>query len=159
MITIMLIVVADVAMRYMFNSPIIGVSELVGLYLMVLLFFFAMSAAFTNDAHIRVDLLLPLMSHRVRRVSEAICCAMSVPVFALIAIPSGRSAFDAWERGDVLAGLIPWPTWIPPAIVTIGCWLLAARLAFNAFAHVLRLLGGETVVPLPTISGHEGSGA
>lgn len=155
-ILIMTIVSLDVAMRYAFGSPIVGVSELVGMYLMVALFFFSISGAFAAGAHIRVDLLLPMMPPKLRRASEAICCALAAPVFVAIAMPSGFNAWEAYRNGDVLAGLVAWPTWIPPSIVALGCGVMAARLAFDAVAHLIALLGGAEIVPLPDVAGHEG---
>lgn len=159
MVAMMLIVSSDVAMRYGLNSPIVGVSELVGLYLMVGLFYFSLSGTFSSGAHIRVDILLPLMSRRTRRACEFLCCLLAAPVFVLIADPSIASAWAAYRRGDVLAGLVPWPTWIPPALVALGCCIMAARLAFDAVAHLVVLLGGRETVALPEISGHQETGA
>ena len=154
---IMVIVAADVVMRYFFHSPIIGVAELVGLYLMVFLFYGVLSSTFARDAHIRVDLVLGYVSKQTRRIFEAISCALAAPIFLLIAIPSMGSAWKGYRNGDVLAGLIPWPTWIPPFIVALGAALIAVRLTVNCIAQLLPLFGGRETVPPPDITGHEES--
>jgi Tripartite ATP-independent periplasmic transporters, DctQ component len=63
---IMLIVVADVFMRYMVNRPFSFTYALVGLYLMAGLFYLALSDTFAIHAHISVDILVHRFSPSVR---------------------------------------------------------------------------------------------
>lgn len=152
-VLIMAIVTMDVFMRYAFRRPITGVAELVGLYLMVLLFYSTLSYTFARDRHIRVDLLTPFMSNTLRRWLEAATCVAAAIVLVLIALPSLESAMASYRAGAVLAGLIAWPTWIPPALVATGCLALALRLSINAIGHLAALAGLSDAIDLPTPTG------
>src|ERR1700730_12646656 len=72
MFAIMVIVAADVAMRYIFNSPFAWAYDLISLYLMGALFYFALSRAFAEGAHISVDILQYSMSENLRRICQII---------------------------------------------------------------------------------------
>ena len=61
---IMLIVVADVFMRYAVNRPFSFTYDLVGLYLMAGLFYLALSDTFAIHAHVSVDILVHRFSRR-----------------------------------------------------------------------------------------------
>jgi TRAP-type C4-dicarboxylate transport system permease small subunit len=68
---IMLIVVADVFMRYVLNSPFAWAYDLVGLYLLATVFFLSLSSTFAAHAHVSVDLLMHRLGPRGRDLGRA----------------------------------------------------------------------------------------
>ena len=99
----MLLTVADVALRALGAVPIRGVYELVEL-LLATTFFFALPAVFLRDEHIAVDVVdtwapraLPMLS-RVAR-------ALSVVMLAVMIWQATRAARDTWAFGDVTMDL------------------------------------------------------
>lgn len=56
LVTITVIVSADVVMRYLLNRPFSWAYDLISLYLMAALFYLAVSRTFSLNAHIGVDL-------------------------------------------------------------------------------------------------------
>lgn len=153
LVAIMLVVGLDVAMRYAFRSPITGVTELVGLYLMVLVFYSTLSYAYARNSHIRVDLLTNVISPRLRHGFEAIVCITACAVFVLLAWPAAIEAHASFVRHEVLAGLIPWPTWLPPAFVAAGSVVIACRLLLSTVAHLFGLAGADMADCLPPAHG------
>ena len=81
---IMLIVVADVFMRYAVNRPFSFTYDLVGLYLMTGLCYLALSDTFAIHAHVSVDILVHRFSPSVRRLCEIATCLSGITVFSLI---------------------------------------------------------------------------
>lgn len=154
LLAIMAIVVADVFMRYLLNRPFSFTYDLVGLYLLAGLFFLSLSDTFRVRAHISVDILVQHMPPRGRRLSEIVTCLAGIPVFGAISWLGWERAWENWVSNDVLAGGIPWPTWASAVLVPIGCGLLVIRLVLHLAGHVVSLLTGTEVAPLPRLLGH-----
>jgi TRAP-type C4-dicarboxylate transport system permease small subunit len=150
---IMLIVVADVFMRYAVNRPFSFTYDLVGLYLMAGLFYLALSDTFAIHAHVSVDILVHRFSPSVRRLCEILTCLCGITVFSLITWLGLNRAIENFVDGDVLAGAIPWPSWASAALVPLGCAVLTVRLLLHLVAHGISLASGRNLIALPPLSG------
>jgi TRAP-type C4-dicarboxylate transport system permease small subunit len=150
---IMMLVVADVFMRYVVNRPFAFTYDLIGLYLLAGVFFLTLSDALREHAHVGVDILLHRFSPAGRRLSEIVTALVGLFVFILISKVGFDRALDNFQQNDVLAGAIPWPTWISAALVPFGCGVLVLRLALQLIGNVLSLLSGRDLYPLPPITG------
>lgn len=155
MFMIMLVVVTDVVMRYFFNSPLSWSYELISLYLMVGCFFFALSDTLAANAHVSVDILHLYMPERLRHAAEFVGYFLATPVFAAIFYMSVINTWDAYQGGDVLAGHIPWPTWLAAICVPIGVGVMVLRMAFRAVGHGLSFIARRSIIALPPVSGME----
>ena len=149
MFAIMLIVTADVVMRYVFNSPLGWAYELISLYLMASVFFLVLSHAYGAGAHVSVDILQKELPPRSYHLTEIITTASSLVVFILIAWFGYVRMIESFQSGDVMAGAIPWPTWPALALVPLGCGLLVLRLLIHLASHLSSLLFGRSLVELP----------
>lgn len=153
MLAIMFIVFIDVVFRYLFNSPLSWAFDLIGLYLMVGVFFFSLSKTYAVNGHVGVDILLHRASAKWRRLAAIVTCVFAIPLFGLIAFVGSQRAYQSWINNDTLSGLIAWPTWVAAAFVPIGTSLLVARLIFVLTGHVMSLLSGRDVIPLENLTG------
>ena len=151
MFVIMVVVTADVFMRYALNRPFSFTYDLVGLYLLAGVFFFTLSDAFRDHAHVSVDILVSRFPPSVRRVTEIVVALCALFVFVLITFIGYERALENYQNGEVVAGAIPWPTWMSTALVPIGCGLLVLRLLMQLIGHVTSLLTGRDLYPLPPI--------
>ncbi len=103
-IAIMLIVTCDVALRYLFNSPLTWAYDLISLYLMAAVFFLVLGDAHRAGAHVGVDILQQRFAPAARRLAALVTDLVGLAVFCLIAWFGGLRALDAFESADVLAG-------------------------------------------------------
>jgi TRAP-type C4-dicarboxylate transport system permease small subunit len=141
MLAIMLVVTADVVMRYLFNSPFAWAYDLIALYLMAGVFYFVLSDAYRAGAHVGIDILHARMGPRARRAADLVTAGVSLALFALIAYVGAERAREGFANDEVLAGEIAWPMWLSAIIVPIGCALLLLRLALQ---FVRNLVGAAT---------------
>lgn len=158
MLLIMVIVVADVTMRYVFNNPLIWAYDMIGLYLMAGVFFLSISGTYALHKHIGLDILLQRFSLRGRRLAEVLTCLVSLPLFFFIAQVGAERAYVNFVSGDAMSGLIAWPTWIASALVPLGVGLLVLRMLLRLFGQILSLVTGRDVVdiiPVITTDGAE----
>jgi TRAP-type C4-dicarboxylate transport system permease small subunit len=149
MFAIMIIVFGDVIMRYAFNKPFSWAYDLISLYLMAGIFFLVLSEAYTDRAHVSVDILQQKFSPPMIRLSEIVTCIVGITVFALIAYLGFLRAADSFRSSDVMAGAIPWPMWPSIGMVPFGAGLITLRLAAHLTGHVLSLATGRAVIALP----------
>lgn len=149
---VMLIVAADVGMRYAFNQPFSWSYDLISLYLALAIFYFCLSRAFATHAHVGVDIVHYYVSQKTRRLFEVVTCLVSAPIFAAITVVCAHRAWAAFTGDDVMAGAIEWPSWAFIVLAPIGAGLLTIRLVLNGIAHAVTLFGGPEIIPLPALA-------
>jgi TRAP-type C4-dicarboxylate transport system permease small subunit len=143
---VMVIVSADVFMRYGLNSPFSWSYDLIGMYLVPLSFFFALSATFRRNHHVAVDLFYLRAGEPLRRLARLLVAIMILPFIGWIIVLSGVDARDRLVNGDVVAGTLLWPTWIPSFMVAAGFVLLTLRLVLDAVALLAAITRGAREV-------------
>jgi len=143
MLAIMLVVTADVVMRYLFNSPFPWAYDLIALYLMAGVFYFVLSDAHREKMHVGIDILQCRMGPRVRHLADLLTALISLVLFSLIAYVGAQGAWESFASDEILAGNIPWPTWLSAIIVPIGATLLVLRLVLQFIGHLLGLTTGR----------------
>ena len=152
---LMLVVVADVSLRYLFNAPLQWSYEVVSSYLMPGLFFMAVSHTLKANAHVAVDILHNYVRRNTRYVFEALTSVLAVPVFALCAWVSAQRTWADLEAASTSTSGLAVPTWTISILLPIGFGMLTLRLAVNAYGYLASLLTRREVAPLPPISGTE----
>ncbi|MGD8562726.1 MAG: TRAP transporter small permease [Desulfarculaceae bacterium] len=115
----MLITVADVLARYVFNSPMIGVFELTGFLVLILIFSFI---AYTQaeDAHVSVDFLLSRFPQKIRTTVELFNLTACLILMNLIAYMGLQKALDLKQAGETSLNLaIPYYPFV--LFLVMGC--------------------------------------
>lgn len=131
LVAMILVTCAEVLMRYFFNSPIFGSSEMIRLLLGVLVFS-GMFAVTRDRGHVNVSLFEPLLLRHFRRGYRSIFDVMTLAgVIAITAILGWRS----WD-------LIQYPETTVvlrlPLIWIIGAMTVLAALAIIAAIAAMR---------------------
>jgi hypothetical protein len=150
---IMLIVVADVFMRYAVNRPFSFTYDLVGLYLMAGLFYLALSDTFAIQCtcqrrHSRASIFavstspvrdrhLPVRHHciLIDHLARAQPCDRE--------LRQRRRACGRDPLAELGFG----------ALVPLGCAVLTVRLLLHLVAHGISLASGRNLIALPPLSG------
>jgi TRAP-type C4-dicarboxylate transport system permease small subunit len=79
----MMITVIDVFLRFFFNSPLTGTTEISQL-MMIIIVFPALGWAAVDRAHIKVDLLLRMFPSRTRATLNSITLLISLGIYIII---------------------------------------------------------------------------
>jgi TRAP-type C4-dicarboxylate transport system permease small subunit len=123
----MLLTVADVLLRGVFNRPLHGTFELVEL-LLAGAFFLALPASFLRDEHILVDVIdgyAPRLVPLLKRIAGAIAIA----TLAVMTWQGARAAYDIWSFGDVTMDLsLPRIWYWIPVLCGFACATVAAAM-------------------------------
>jgi TRAP-type C4-dicarboxylate transport system permease small subunit len=89
LLILVLLTVADVFLRYFFNSPIIGGYELTE-YLLIPIVFFSIPWTTKEKSNVRVDLIVGNLKNKKRAIIYAVSCFLSIivtSVFAWFTVP------------------------------------------------------------------------
>jgi TRAP-type C4-dicarboxylate transport system permease small subunit len=137
----MMIIVCDVTMRYVFSSPIRGAYDVVEASLVVFVFH-GLSACFLSRQNIVIDLIDNIVPERMVGFLVRFSDVLTVGLLALMVWAMWMPAQQAFEYGDrkLELGL---PLWILWSVAIVG---LAGTLicALGALAKpVVRAHGGE----------------
>lgn len=116
-------ILVGVVARYILNSPIPGVTELIGEGLMVALIYLSLSSAH----HIRVSLLVNRLPSKARKVVDFFVVGLCAGVLLIGVWPSAEKALGAYRSGEATTGLITFNLWPYRAVIVIGIALTALR--------------------------------
>lgn len=104
LVAMMLMTVADVSMRYLFNHPILGSVEITN-YMMVSLAFLGMAWCAVKKGNVKVDVVVEHFSPRVQGIFDSVTCFFSLAIVSLIAGYNFLEARDKmvwYETSDIL---------------------------------------------------------
>lgn len=124
---IMVIVAFDVALRYVFSSPLTWTYSVVGSYLIVGIFYFAISTGLKLDNHIAITVFQNKLPRRFIDASLALAFAASALFMVLIAIEGYENFRTSFANREIISMTIPWPTWPTFFVVSLGSILMAIR--------------------------------
>jgi TRAP-type transport system small permease protein len=141
LVVLMMVTVADVFLRYLFNRPIRGSYDTVETMLLVFVFN-GMAAAFFGRRNIVIDLLDSVVGSRLRAVLIRLADVLSVTCLGLLIWAMLVPAVQAYQYGDVKMELrIPiYVIWIVALVSLTGTLLcaLAAMLPREPVANAGR---------------------
>jgi TRAP-type C4-dicarboxylate transport system permease small subunit len=152
---LMMVVVADVSMRYLFNAPLHWSFDVISNYLMPGVFFLAVSHTLKAHSHVAVDIVHNYVGPRTRYVFELVCSVLAVPAFAICAWYATGVTIADFESGATASSGLPIPTWTVSLFLPLGFGLLTIRLFLNTLGYFLSLATHRMVLILPPISGTE----
>ena len=136
LIAMMMITVADVGLRSLFNIPITGTFDLVELFLVASVFL-AIPGTFLRDEHVVVDVIDHVAPRRFTAALRWIGTVLTLGFLVLMLSQMIQPAEDTVEFGDVTLGLsIPkYIHWIP---ILLGVFFSAIAVAAILVRNVLR---------------------
>ena len=114
----MFLTATDVALRYIFNSPVPGGLEIVE-FMMGILIPFALVYTARQRAHIGVDLVIEHFSEHVRKIISAITVFMTFVLFVLITWQGYYYIIDQYES-KLTSAVLYIPVWPFIILFTVG---------------------------------------
>lgn len=142
---VMLVGVAEIALRKGFNSPLYGQLDLIE-QTMALYTLLTISYCYRKAGHIRVDILAARFKGRARWLTEL---GASLAAFGLVValLPGILHFFEnAFYIGDSTINT-QWPTWPSKLVPVVGFGVLAARIALELWAYA-RLVADPGAAPV-----------
>lgn len=140
---LMLLVCADVAGRFLFNSPVVGVTEIVEISIVAIVFA-QLADTTAHDRITRADSVVGALRVRRPKIARAIdfvAALAGIVLMAILAYGIIPAIIKDYDRGYYVgtAGLFTFPTWPTKVIIAIGVLLTAIQLVIAA----IRALFGD----------------
>jgi C4-dicarboxylate transporter DctQ subunit len=134
----------DVALRYVFNRPIVGGIEIVE-YALVYITFLGASWAVPRGAHIDIDVCVQAMPKFWQRVCAFLSNFISLGVAIVLMVFGASVTWTSYMRGAFKPTVLEIPTWIVLLIIPIGSALLAARFLRETIACADAIATGRDI--------------
>ncbi|SVC91484.1 uncharacterized protein METZ01_LOCUS344338 [marine metagenome] len=133
---VMTYVLAEVLMRYAFNSPLPGHLEGAEL-LLPMIVFLAVSYTQARNGHVGMSLLIDLLPADTRRITDICTLTLSALTCAVLAYFGAKQALFSWQIDDVTMTPPYWPIWPSAAVVPLGYLFLAIRMSLQALQRAV----------------------
>jgi TRAP-type C4-dicarboxylate transport system permease small subunit len=144
------LVVADIAGRVLFNSPVKGTPEIVSMSIVIICFLLA-GYAVHSGGMLQADVLVRFLGRRGPAVSALLSGVLGAAFFALIVWGSYEPTLHAWTSGEFEGeGALRVPVWPARIVVMLGSLLVAILYLGQAVTAAVALIrGGEPGLPAP----------
>jgi len=141
---VMLMVMADIVWRSVFNNPVPGAFETVE-SMMVFIVFLAFAQVQATRGNIRVSVVTDRLPVAVHEALEAFACLVGLVLFALVVWKTGELALFSLRIRETMTGPSPYPLYPSKIAVPLGCAVLWLQFARDFLASIKRLItsGGE----------------
>ncbi|MCZ4253942.1 TRAP transporter small permease [Sulfitobacter sp. PR48] len=138
LMAVMVLVVANALLRYLFNTPVAGTLELTEGALPIIVF---LSLAMTQyeGGHIKVVLLTRTLPQGLRRAAVVLAMLAGAGLFAWATYAGWKLAAKSFAIGEIERGSIRYPLWPVKGAIAFGMALLTIQFLIDA---VLAALGG-----------------
>ena len=135
LVVMMLVVVSDVVLRAVFNTPVKGAYDVVSISLLVMTMF-GIAPVVAKRSEILIDLIDAVLPPVGLRVLAFVAAVTGVVLFAFFGWAMIQPAMDAWQWGERSLELdIPkWPLWVVAFTGLLGifwAYLLQLRAALR----------------------------
>ena len=132
---LMILVIADILGRYLFNSPVPMTYE-VGSFLMVFIVFLGLAYTQRQGAHIRVEFLTLRLSSRTRAILDIVASSLGFLLYVTIVYQGFIWSWTSWQVGDYVAGLVNIPRWPSQFMVPVGSAILCLQFIADVAQRV-----------------------
>ncbi|GAA1096498.1 TRAP transporter small permease subunit [Nocardiopsis composta] len=129
---------AEVLMRYAFARPLGWSVAFIQDYLMVGMFYLGLSATYRTGAHVSVDVVYERLGPRVRLILDLLGQVLAFALFALVFYAGAETVREAVATNEIPppgGGPLSWPSWTSYVLVPLGSGVLLLRLAATALTH------------------------
>lgn len=123
----MLVVLQEVILRYVFNAPSTWSNEIAS-YLLIAMVFFGLSENLRAGVHIRIDVLLNVLPDGLRAWLERLAYLVGLAFSILLILAVWNSFHSFWVRGTVSDSLLRTPLWLPMTPVLLSCIVFALSM-------------------------------
>ncbi len=122
----MVLTVIDVFMRYVFNSPLLGVQEITE-FMLVTFVFFTLAYTETEQSHIRVDFVMDRLPSKFQDISSRVVIFIEMLTLLCVAVMGVIKGIRVREMHHV-SGILSIPVYPFYFAVVLGAFAMALEL-------------------------------
>lgn len=141
MLMMMLGIVLDAAMRYLFNYPLSIAYELTEFYVLPAIIFFTISHTMKKKGHIGVTLFHRFFSARTINAIDKAGLTIGTVLFAMIAWQGAKLTYFAWINNYITTGAYKWPLYVGYAFIPLGAFVMSLRCLIDLLNSFYPVVG------------------
>ena len=145
---LMLIVLHEVIVRYVFNSPTLYSVEL-SEYLLVLVVFMSLGWVLKEDRHVAVTFAVDLLPEKIRTGLSILTSLLTMAFLGILVWKGSKTAITAYNGDYHSSSLLNFPMWIPYALIPLGALVLSLQYIVKIVEMLRSLAGREPEPPKP----------
>jgi len=136
----MLLMVTDITLRFLFSSPILGAFEIVEV-MMVVVVFFSFAQTQVKKGHVAVDVLTNLLPETIRRIFGVITLSLAVAMTAVATYANYLQTVTVMKEKMTTAVLYikVYPFYM---VILIGMAVFGLTLIVDLLKNIIGLFGG-----------------
>lgn len=134
-IFLILIVSADVFLRYSIGKPLLWVQEIAA-YSLVYIGFLVAAWVLRGEGHVRMDFVLVRLSPGTQNLLNAVTSIISAIVCFLLTWYGVKVSWGLYQMGYLTPEIIPLPKCIFVATIPLSCFLLVIQLLRRASSNL-----------------------
>jgi len=123
---LLLIVLHEVVVRYVFNSPTLYSVEL-SEYLLVLVVFLSIGWVLREDRHVAVTFIVDRLPKKMRLGVNVLTSLVTMAFLWVLVWKGGKTAITAFTGGYHSSSLLNFPMWVPYALIPLGALILGLQ--------------------------------
>jgi TRAP-type C4-dicarboxylate transport system permease small subunit len=128
-----LMIVVDVALRVLFNSPLPASAESVEL-MMPYIAFCALAYTLAIGAHVRISILVEKLPVKYRPYLEWLVSLVGLGFCALLTYVSWTFFWESFVINEEMLAIIKLPWWVGKFAMPLGFFVMTLRYLFNLVA-------------------------
>ena len=142
-LAMMLVISYDVVMRYFFNQPIRGGTQITE-YLLLLFTMLGIAWVLKEDAHVRVDVILVRLNTKTQAIINCVTSFVAMFACGFFIQKSIEIAMDFYRRGAEATAILASPLWVFYVLIAFGVSLLCIEFGRKTvqYWHAARQAGG-----------------
>ena len=142
LVGLLLIVIHEVVVRYVFDSPTLHSVEL-SEYLLVFVVFMSIGWVLKENRHVAVTFAVDLLPEKVRLVLNMLTSLLTLAFLGILVWKGGKTAITAYTGNYHSSSLLNFPMWIAYALIPLGALVLSLQYLVK-IAELLRSIGKKS---------------
>ena len=140
LVALMLLTVADVTGRYVFNKPITGTIE-ISRQMMAFVILLGLALTLVKGIHVRVGLFFEKLPRNLKILAEIVADIMGLVLCSLVTWGSWTQFLDSWIVGEWMPAAVKIPWWPAKLVMPIGLCFISLEFFIRLLTHLVELTG------------------
>ena len=143
LVGLLLIVIHEVVVRYVFDSPTLHSVEL-SEYLLVFVVFMSIGWVLKENRHVAVTFAVNLLPEKVRLVLNTLTSLLTLAFLGILVWKGGKTAMTAYTGNYHSSSLLNFPMWVPYALIPLGALVLSLQYLVKIGELIRTLMVGRS---------------
>lgn len=126
LLLVVLLVSANVVLRYIFHRPL-GCAIEISLYMLVFIAFLVIAWVLREEGHVKIDIVTLMFKESTRDLVNTITSALNTAISIIITLSAIKVTWDLYQSDYFTPTILMTPKWIFIAVIAFGFFMLSIQ--------------------------------